>query len=106
MSRRLRPEELLLNRIFYGEYDFVPRNTTTGEQAGIDDVIFNNPATIAKWSDGTKTVVKCAKEDTYSKSAGLALCIMKKLYGDNFHSELNYWLNKREDKNNGTIKDE
>ena len=94
----LRPEERLFNRIFYSEYNFVPRNTITGEQVNIEDVIFNDPATIVKWSDGTKTVVKCAKEDTYSKSAGLGLCIMKKLYGNNFHSELNYWLNKREEK--------
>ena len=94
----LSPEERLLNNIFYSEWDFVPRHTKTGKQVTIDDVIFNDPATIIKWSDGTKTVVKCAKEDTYSKSAGLGLCIMKKLYGENFHSELNYWLNKRKEK--------
>lgn len=44
-------------------------------------VIYNNPATIALWSDGTKTVVKCAPGDTYSKEVGLILCVLKKMLG-------------------------
>ena len=44
-------------------------------------VIYNNPATIALWSDGTKTVVKCAPGDTYSKEVGLILCVLKKTIG-------------------------
>ena len=51
-------------------------------------VIFNKPATIVIWTDGTKTVVKCADDDEYNKSAGIALCIMKKIYDDNFHKQL------------------
>ena len=51
----------------------------------IDKVIFNDPATIIIWKDGTKTVVKTAPGETYSKWAGMALCISKKLYGDQFH---------------------
>lgn len=48
----------------------------------IKKVIFNNPATIVYWEDGTKTVVKCGKDDTYSEEAGLALCFMKKALGN------------------------
>lgn len=44
----------------------------------IKEVIFNDPATIVYWEDGTKTVVKCGKDDTYNKETGLALCFMKK----------------------------
>lgn len=44
----------------------------------IEKVIFNNPATIVLWSDGTKTVVKCGKDDVYDEEKGLALCFMKK----------------------------
>ena len=51
----------------------------------IDRVIFNDPATIVIWKDGTKTVVKTAPGETYSEWAGMALCICKKLYGDRFH---------------------
>ena len=38
---------------------------------GIVKVIFNNPATIVYWLDGTKTVVKCQPGDVYSKETGL-----------------------------------
>ncbi len=44
----------------------------------IKEVIFNDPATIVYWEDGTKTVVKCGKDDIYNKETGLALCFMKK----------------------------
>ena len=33
----------------------------------IQEVIFNKPATIVKWDDGTKTVVKCGKYDKYDR---------------------------------------
>lgn len=31
----------------------------------IRKVIFNDPATVVLWSDGTKTVVKCGPEDKF-----------------------------------------
>lgn len=51
----------------------------------IDKVIFNPPATIVFWEDGTKTVVKCKEGEEFSEWAGIALCLAKKLYGSNFH---------------------
>lgn len=51
----------------------------------IDKVIFNPPATIVFWLDGTKTVVKCKEGEEFSEWAGIALCLAKKLYGPNFH---------------------
>ena len=48
----------------------------------IEDVIFNKPATIVKWDDGTKTVVKCGEHDTFDKEKGLAMAIIKKLCGN------------------------
>lgn len=48
----------------------------------IQDVIYNPPATIVKWQDGTKTVVKCSENDEYDWEKGLALCVMKKVYGN------------------------
>ena len=44
-------------------------------------VIYNSPATIAFWADGSKTVVKCDKGDVYDPKYGLALCYMKKALG-------------------------
>lgn len=65
----------------------------------IKDVIFNDPATIVFWSDGTKTIVKCQKDtgDVYSKETGLAMAIAKKAYGNrsNFNDILNRWLEAR-----------
>lgn len=51
----------------------------------IKKVIFNPPATIVFWMDGTKTVVKCKEGEEFSEWAGIALCLAKKLYGPNFH---------------------
>ena len=45
-------------------------------------VIFNEPATIVIWDDGTKTVVKCGDRDVYDPEKGLALCFMKKMLGN------------------------
>ena len=60
----------------------------------IKDVIFNDPATIVIWSDGSKTVVKCQPGDTYSKETGLALCIAKKHLGNkgNFNEVFKKWI--------------
>lgn len=49
----------------------------------IKNVIFNDPATIVMWSDGTKTVVKCGEGDTFDPEKGVAMCCMKKLLGTN-----------------------
>lgn len=60
----------------------------------IKDVIFNNPATIVLWADGTKTVVKCQKEDDYYMEIGLAMCIAKKALGNqgNFNDVFRRWI--------------
>lgn len=48
----------------------------------IKDVIFNPPATVVLWKDGTKTVVKCQDGDEFSKEKGLAMAICKKAFGN------------------------
>lgn len=48
----------------------------------IKKVIFNNPATIVFWADGTKTVVKCSEDDFYDAEKGLAMAISKKALGN------------------------
>ena len=45
----------------------------------IRKVIFNDPATVVLWSDGTKTVVKCGPNDIFDKEKGLAMAIVKKM---------------------------
>lgn len=43
-------------------------------------VIFNEPATIVIWEDGTKTVVKCRDDEAFDPEKGLALCFMKRVF--------------------------
>ena len=60
----------------------------------IKKVIFNDPATIVYWEDGTKTVVKCGKNDTFDAEKGLALCFMKKALGNkgNFNNTIKEYV--------------
>lgn len=64
-------------------YVFRPEKRVKAKQ-----VIFNPPATVVLWADGTKTVVKCDPEDEYDEMKGVALCYMKKALG-NTSRELN-----------------
>lgn len=48
----------------------------------IKKVIFNCPATIVYWVDGTKTIVKCDGEE-FDPEKGLAMAIAKKFLGVN-----------------------
>lgn len=60
----------------------------------IKKVIFNDPATIVFWGDGTKTVVKCQEGDTFDKELGLAMAICKKHFGNKgrYNNEFKKWV--------------
>lgn len=64
----------------------------------IKNVIFNDPATIVFWTDGTKTVVKAQDDDAFDPEKGLAMAISKKALGNkgNYCNELKKWLPKEE----------
>lgn len=64
----------------------------------IKNVIFNNPATIVFWEDGTKTVVKCQDGDEFDPEKGLAMAIVKKACGNkgSYCNKLKKWLPKEE----------
>ena len=65
----------------------------------IEKVIYNDPATIVFWADGTKTVVKCGEEDVYDYQTGLLMCIAKKVYGNKgkFNDILREWMPEEEE---------
>ena len=65
----------------------------------IDKVIFNDPATIVFWADGTKTVVKCGKDDIYDPEKGLAMAISKKFFGNkgNYFNQFKKWLPEKKE---------
>ena len=64
----------------------------------IKNVIFNDPATIVFWEDGTKTVVKCQDSDEFDPEKGLAMAIAKKAYGNkgSYCNKMKKWLPKEE----------
>lgn len=70
----------------------------------IKKVIFNYPATIVLWSDGSKTVVKCQDGDVYDPEKGLAMAISKKALGNkgNYCNEFKKWLPEDEEEE-GTV---
>lgn len=68
-------------------------------------VIFNDPATIVYWPDGSKTVVKCGNGDIYDREKGFAMCVLKRLYGDKFHAMLKKYV-PQEENDSTTIADE
>jgi hypothetical protein len=59
----------------------------------IKDVIYNRPATIVFWEDGTKTVVKC-KNEKFDPEKGLAMAFSKKILGNkgNYYNVFKKWL--------------
>lgn len=76
--------------------------TGTKVMLKIKDVIYSNPATIVFWDDGTKTVVRCGKDETFDPEKGLAMAISKRVLGSNYawHGRFNKWLPKnRAEKN-------
>lgn len=60
------------------------------------NVIFNGPATVVYWDDGTKTVVKCQPGDTFSAETGLMAAMLKRYMGNDntYNKVINYWLDK------------
>lgn len=69
---------------------------TTNDRFEIKQVIFNSPATIVFWADGTKTVVKCQDGDKFIPETGLAMCFMKKALGNqsNFNNTFKKHIKK------------
>ena len=87
-----------VNDISSEEYIKVLRQYSSDVEfrTGIKKVIFNGPATIVIWVDGSKTVVKCAEGDGYSKFSGLAIAMCKRMYGTDFKRIFNHFITKEE----------
>ena len=58
------------------------KNMNYDVRSSIKDVIFNYPATIILWKDGTKTIVKARKGETYDPEKGFAMAVCKKMFGN------------------------
>ena len=69
----------------------------------IKNVYFNYPATVVIWNDGTKTIVRCSENDFYDPEKGLAMAIVKKVYGNDnsFHKAFKKWIPEEDEAEKG-----
>lgn len=83
--------DILTTNELYKDYQSVKNSRKSFE---IKDVIFNDPATIVFWKDGSKTVVKCKGKDTFDPEKGLAMAIVKKVFGNkgNYYNHIKKWI--------------
>ena len=72
----------------------------------VSRVIFNNPATIILWADGTKTIAKTHGDDAFDPEKGFAVACAKKLLGngDSFRMEFAKWTPVDKEPNIGGFK--
>lgn len=101
--RILKPEESVLDSMRYMHWvDRVmeeaakKKEETTMTAASIKNVIFNPPATIVFWTDGSKTVVKCNAKEEFDPEKGMAMAIAKRCANnsDDFYKEIKKWVEK------------
>ena len=76
------------------------KNLYYGLSLTIKDVIFNPPATIVFWMDGTKTAVKDQGEVFYDPEKGMAMAVAKKAFGNqgNYYNQFAKYLDIYEKK--------
>ena len=48
----------------------------------LERLVYHGRTTVAFWSDGTRTTVRCAEGDEFSKEAGLVYATVKKVSGN------------------------
>ena len=57
----------------------------TIKDISISNIIFSGPCTIVMWADGTKTIVRCGENDVFDPEKGIAMALMRKVYGPRHH---------------------
>ena len=108
-EKNMRKEDLTRS---YVDTDTAARNVAYDQMRGlvrkrfIKNVIYNDPATIVFWSDGTKTVVK-AEDEPFDPEKGLAMAIAKKHFGNegNYYDIFREWLPKEENIDDSVLSD-
>lgn len=63
----------------------------------IKELVFNDPATIIFWEDGTKTIVKTQNGEPFDKEKGFCMAVVKKMFGNkgNYYNIVDKWINKK-----------
>ena len=88
-------DEALKREALYHRGD-VRKEEPSMNAGSIKNVIFNPPATVVYWTDGTKTVVKCNENDIFDPEKGLALAVAKRCAGNRgaYYTEIRHWVKK------------
>ena len=82
------------------EYEFSvaidPRYEVVNTAFAIHNVIFNPPATIVFWGDGSKTVVKCQNGEEFDPEKGLTMAFFKRMHGNKgrYFDDIKKWSEK------------
>ena len=79
-----------------GELDILTESPVDDSLFTIKNIIFNPPAVIVLWDDGSKTVVKSSGDDIFDPEKGLAMAISKKALGNqgNYYNTFKKYLPK------------
>lgn len=99
---KMRNVSIERNLYSYGECPIVELQGEILEQLdvmptpGIKKVLFNTPATIILWNDGTKTVSKCHNEE-FDKEKGFAMAVAKKIVGS--YAKMKIFIGKADKQN-------
>ncbi len=70
----------------------VTNNFIGVSEESIEKVIFNPPATVVYFKDGSKVVVKTTEDDVFNPEVGLAMAIVKRIFGS--RSNYKKFINK------------
>lgn len=78
----------------------MPELIAPDDSLHIKNVIFNAPATIVYWEDGSKTVVKCQEGDEFDPEKGITMAFFKRMHGNKGHyfEEIKKWTSTYESK--------
>lgn len=62
----------------------------------IEKVIFNPPATVILWKDGSRTIVKTQNGEPFDKEKGFVMAYLKRLLGNDntFNKEIHKWVDE------------
>ena len=74
-----------------------PAKRTHRERSLVQRVVYNDPATIIFWKDGTKTVVKKQEGDVYDAEKGFMAAYLKKMLGNDnqYNYEIKWFVPKQ-----------
>ena len=76
---------------------FIKLNSNKKAIPELKELVFNDPATIIFWEDGTKTIVKTQNGEPFDKEKGFCMAVVKKLFGNegNYYNIVDEWINKK-----------